>query len=196
MFQLFADSQKFITIRGFCANPVQILRSFTVSVNANIVISLDTRRAKQDGTYPLIMRLGFDNRTIPIPLGYSFKEKDWDEKSRKVKSSYQGSESVTRLNNLIQKKKANALDIVMKLDEKGELQRLSVADIKQRIVNIGGDQSFFKYADKLIADLKEAKRFGTATSYRDVVKIVSGFVKKKDIQFSNISFDFLTRFET
>ena len=165
-------------------------------MNANIVISLDTRRAKQDGTYPLIMRLGFDNRTIPISLGYSFKEKDWDEASRKVKNSYQGTESVTRINNLIQKKKTNALDIVMKLDEKGELRRLSVADIKKHIVHNQGNQSFFKCAEKLIEDLKEAKRFGTATSYNDVINVVSGFVKNKDLAFSGINYDFLKKFET
>lgn len=167
-----------------------------MSMTASIVVSLDTRRAKQDGTFPLIMRLGFDNRTIPIPLGYSFKLEDWDETARQVKKSYKGSETVTRLNNLIQKKKANALDIVMKLDENGELKRLSVADIKQRIVNKQGNQSFFKYADTLIASLKEAKRFGTAQSYQDVVNVLKGFVHKKDLAFSAITYDFLKRFET
>ncbi len=167
-----------------------------MSMNASIVVSLDTRRVKQDGTYPLIMRLGFDNRTIPISLGYSLKEDDWDDAARKVKKSYQGTETVSRLNNLIQKKKANALDIVMKLDEKGELKRLSVADIKQRIVNTQGNQCFFKYGETLVADLREAKRYGNAECYQFTINILKGFVAKKDLPFNAITYDFLKRFET
>lgn len=164
-------------------------------MNASIVVSLDTRRAKQDGTFPLIMRLGLDNRTIPIPLGYSFKLEDWDEPARKVKKSYKGTETVVRLNNLIQKKKTNALDILMKLDEKGELNSLSITDVKQRIVGQQENQSFLKYTDKLIGELKTAKRFGTATSYGCVRKVLAGFVSQKDLPFSAVNYEFLKKFE-
>ncbi len=86
-------------------------------MNASVVISLDTRRAKQDSTYPLLLRVSFENRTVPIPLGYNLAKTDWDEKARRVRKTYQGTETVTRLDNLLQKKKANALDTLMKLDE-------------------------------------------------------------------------------
>ncbi len=164
-------------------------------MNATIVVSLDTRRAKLDKTFPLIMRVGFDNRTIPIALGYSFKMEDWDEAARRVKKSFQGSETVSRLNNLIQKKKATALDIVMKLDERGELKSLSIADLKKRIIGQQHSQSFFNHAEELIADLKAAKRFGTATSYRCVLRVLTTFARKKDLPFNAISYDFLKRFE-
>ncbi len=54
-------------------------------MNTNIVISLDTRRAKKDGSYPLVMRLGHNERTTSIPLDIDLLEKDWDDKKRTVK---------------------------------------------------------------------------------------------------------------
>ncbi len=50
-------------------------------MNTNIVISLDTRREKKDKTYPLVMRLGHNERTTSIPIGVSLLEKDWDSKN-------------------------------------------------------------------------------------------------------------------
>jgi len=165
-------------------------------MNATIALTLDTRRAKQDGTYPLIMRLAFNGLTIPIPLGYSVKEEDWDEAGRKIKKSYKGSETVERFNNLIQKKKSNALDILMKLDEKGELSKMSITDVKSRIVKKKEAQSFFTYADDLIASLKEAKRFGTAESYRSTTNVLKTFVNKNALPFAAINYEFLKRFES
>lgn len=166
-----------------------------MAMNANVVLTLDMRRVRRDGTYPLILRLSHDGLTLPIPLGYKITETDWDEEERKVRKSYQGTETVTRLNNLLQKKKTNALDILMKLEERGELKAMSITDVKQRLVGKTHSQSFFAYAEKYIAALKKANRFGTANSYQDVVNVVSGFVNRKELKFGAISYDFLKRFE-
>ena len=75
-------------------------------MDTSIGLSLDLRRSKKDGTYPLVMRLGHKQRTTAIPLKINLSEKDWDTKNRIVKKTYKGAESVTRLNNTIQKKKS------------------------------------------------------------------------------------------
>src|SRR3954465_520470 len=102
-------------------------------MSTNIVIALDTRRAKTDGTYPIVMRLGHNRRTTSIPLNISVKEKDWDDKSRTVRKSYSGTGSVARLNNIIQKRRADAMDIIVKLEEADELNNLSLVAIRDRI---------------------------------------------------------------
>ncbi len=92
------------------------------NMNTSIKISLDTRREKKDGSYPIILRLAHGRNTIPISLGYSVPENDWDDSSGKIKKTYKGISNVTRLNNLIQKRKANALDIITQLLDSGEIQ--------------------------------------------------------------------------
>lgn len=163
--------------------------------NTNIVISLDTRRAKQDGSYPLIMRLGHNERTTSIPLGISVLEKDWDATNRLIKKSYSGSDSVSRLNNLIQKKKAEAMDIIFKLHESGELSTLAVTDIRDRIASKGKSLSFYFYAEQVMNGLIQANRIGTARSIKGLISVLKTFHGKPDLQFQEINFKFLNRFE-
>lgn len=165
-------------------------------MNTNIVISLDTRRKRKDGTYPLIMRVGHNERTTSIPIGIHLFEKDWDIKNRVVKKSYEGVTTVTRLNNQIQKKKADAMDIILKLHESKQLQNLTIKLLREKIEKDNTKQSFFKYSEKLIDDLNKAQRIGTARSYKEVVSVVKSFNGGKDLSFSEITFNFLSKFET
>ena len=165
-------------------------------MNTNITLSLDTRRAKKDGTFPLIMRLGHNARTTTIPTGISLKESDWNEKARKVKSTYQGVSTVNRLNNQLQKLKADAMDIVLKLQEDGHLQNMAVTELRDKIAQQGASQSFFQYATLQVEELKKAGRIGTARSYHGLISVLKTFNGDKDLSFPQITFQFLTKFET
>lgn len=163
-------------------------------MNTNIVVSLDTRRAKKDNTFPLILRLGHNERTTPISLKISLNKKDWDEEAKKVKNSYVGSSSVSRLNNYIQKKKSEAMDIILKLDEQGLLSQLSILDVKNRIANQGEVNSFFVFGNNLVKELNEAKRIGTARSYKETLSVLKNYLNK-DVTFNEINYSFLTKLE-
>lgn len=164
-------------------------------MNTNIVISLDDRRAKKDGTFPLVMRLGHNERTTSISLGISIFSKDWDGKNRRIKKSYSGVSSVSHLNNLIAKKKSEAMDVIFKLNEDGVLASLPIAVLKKHIVASNETNSFFDYTAKLIDELLKSNRVGTARSYRDASNVIKSFVRGKDLRFEEITYDFLRRFE-
>lgn len=165
-------------------------------MNTNVVVSLDIRRAKKDGTYPLVLRLGHNERTTSIPLGISLQQKDWDDKSRSVKKSYEGTSSISRINNLIQKKKSEAMDIILKLHENEQLQILSLQALKDRIANSNANQSFFTFTNAQITELIKANRIGTARSYRGVMSVVKRFNQDKELLFPQITYSFLAKFET
>lgn len=165
-------------------------------MNTNIVVSLDTRRKKKDGTFPLVLRLGHNRTTIPIPIGISIKENDWDDTARVIKRTYTGVETVSRLNNLLQKKKAEAMDIIVKLHENGELDNLTVTELKNKIYRQESNQSFFVFTEQLIDELKRGNKFGTARSYKGVVSVLREFNGDKDLTFKSINYAFLNRFET
>jgi integrase/recombinase XerD len=164
-------------------------------MNTNIVISLDTRRQKKDGTYPLIMRLGHHEKTTSVPLGISIDEKDWDEKQRLIRKTYTGVSSVTRLNNQIQKMKADAMDVILRLHESGVLQTLSITSLKDRITQKDARDSFFQFANQCVDDLIKAHRIGTARSYRGLVNVLKDYRKGKDLLFKEITYDFLSKLE-
>ena len=165
-------------------------------MKTSVVISLDTRRAKKDGSYPLILRLTHHRDDLPIPLGLSIQKKDWDENSRSVKARAQNAETATRINAHIKARHNEAVKTILKLQETGDLDRLSVADIKNRIHKPISSQSFILFTQEQIEALKQAQRFGTAKSYKEVLHVVKEFIGPKDLPFNQINFQFLTRFET
>jgi len=165
-------------------------------MNTNIVISLDKRRKKKDGTYPIIMRLSHNRKSIGIPLGISVQEKDWDAKRREVKKSYKGVSSITRLNNLILKKKAEAMEMVTKLEDRAELQFMSVKQIKERITHSNTSSSIFAFSERLMDEMKQAQRFGNARTYKLVLGVLKTYNKNRDLRFEEINYAFLKKWET
>jgi integrase/recombinase XerD len=164
-------------------------------MNTNIVISLDTRRVKKDGTFPLVMRLGHKRRTTSIPLGIKILAKDWDETNRTIKKTYSGVTSVSHLNNLVQKKKSLAMDIIFKLNESGELGALSVIALREKIEQGSKNQSFFKFAAQEIEELIKAGRIGTARSFKGVADVLGKYLDGKELYFQDITYSFLCKFE-
>src|ERR1700679_3180426 len=112
-------------------------------MNTQILLVLDTRYMKKDGTYPVILRIVHNRESSQIKLGIFIEDKHWDEEKRIIKSSYRGTESVTRLNNQLQKKKTEATDIIKKLDEQKTLNSYSVYQLKDLIEKKNEKSSFF-----------------------------------------------------
>lgn len=163
--------------------------------STNITISLDTRRAKKDHSYPIILRLGHKARTTAILTGISVTLKDWDDEHKTIKKSYSGTESHVRLNNFLQKMKTSALDTIVKLQVSGQLTSLSVTELRDRIIHKDRQNSFFRYAEQQIKDLIVSHRIGTARSYKGVLSVLRTYTKDRDLKFTDITYSFLSGFE-
>lgn len=166
-------------------------------MKTSINISLDTRRSKKNGTFPLVLRLGHLQSTTSIPLNIHILEKDWDAKNRMIRKTYKGTESITRLNNKIHKRKSDAWDTILQLHESGELAFMTLADIRKRIdgeEQFAGD--FFEFTENEINDLKQAQRFGTARSYLNVLEVMKVYHAKPLLHFAEMTYSYLMKFET
>ena len=100
------------------------------------------------------------------------------------------------MNNYLQKKKSEALDIITKLDERGTLNSLNVFQIKELVEKNGSTASFTDYTNELINRFMEANRIGTARAYRFTLSVLKTWFKDKDIAFTDINPAFLVKFET
>lgn len=161
-----------------------------------VTLSLDTRRTRADGNYPIVLRITHHQKVAQINTGFFIKESDWNAETRCVKPSYKGTESVTRLNNQLQKKKSNAIDAIAKLDERKLLDAFSVTQLKQHLEQKPERTSFFAYAQTLIDEMKEANRIGNAKYYAEVIATVKKFNGGRDMTFLDVNLDFLKRMET
>ncbi len=164
-------------------------------MNTNIKLSLDTRRKKKDNSFPIILRLTHLRKTTSISLGYSVQSEDWDDKNQKVKKSFKGVSSISKLNNQLLKEKTRATDIINDLDDKDGLNFLSIKQIKNRIVKTVAFNSFLEYGNSLVEEMKKAQRFGNANSYYAVIKILKKFNQEKDLKFNEVNYDYLKKFE-
>lgn len=164
-------------------------------MNSSVVIALDTRREKSDKTFPIALRLIHFRKMTSIATGFSVPMEHWNENTRKIKTGYKGFENVTRVNNLIEKEKLRALDIITKLHDRGELASMSITDLKS-MISAKGKTTFFEYAEKQIAELKKMKRIGNARNYSNILREVKKFRNEVDFPFRELNFSFLKKFES
>lgn len=177
------------------ANCVQIFYTF-IFMNTNIKLSLDERRKKKDGTFPIILRLSHLRKTTSISLGQSVNKEFWDNKNEKIKRAFKGTSSTSKLNNQLLKEKTRATDIINALYEKNELNFLSIKQLKRKIVKTASFDSFMAYSAEIVEEMKLAERYGNANTYHSIVKVLELFNNGNDIKFNEVNYDFLKRFES
>ena len=164
-------------------------------MNTSLVLTLDMRRAKKDGTFPVIIRISHFNRSTSYSTGISVLEKDWDFDKKMIRKSFTGTSSVTRLNNYLNKQKVNAIDIINQLKEEDKLKFMSITQLKNILTKGNQSHSFFSFTEKLIQEFVETERFGNEKAYKTLLGVLKGFHSSKDLTFEEINFDFLSRFE-
>lgn len=167
-------------------------------MNYAVLLYLDNRKIRKDGTFPLVFRIYKDRQNYTsISTGHYLFEKDWDENKRAIRGSFKGSNSVTWLNNYLLKQKAAYVDILGKLAEKNELEYLSTSDLRNIILgkSVKTSKKFFEYTELLIEELLSMKRVGNARIYKSVMNVLKTYRKNKDFRFEEITFDFLKKFE-
>ncbi len=165
-------------------------------MNTSLIVSLDMRRQKKDGTYPIILRLTHFTKTTGIATGYSVAMDYWDEQRREIKKGCKLFENVTRVNNQIEKKRSAALDVITRLEDTGELTDLVISQVKQRIETKPKRVNCYAYIETVIADLVSQQRIGTANYYRNVLRELKTFRGTKDWPIRQLDYNFLLAFDT
>lgn len=164
-------------------------------MNTYLTLLLDTRRAKKDGSYPIIIRLTHLRKTTSIATGFSVKEKDWDARKGQIKNHYKEVSSVNHLNTLLLKEVTRANDVINSLFDKDELYYMSIQEVKLRITRKTNYESFFKFGYDMVNSMKEEQRIGTARTYYFTLNRLKKFNQDKDLKFNQLNYDFLIRFE-
>jgi len=161
-----------------------------------VVLALHAHRLKADGTCPIVLRIIHRGESSQFATGVYVRKEDWDKQGRRIKRSYRGTQSVTLLNNKLEKEKATALDLINRLDEQKKLNSLSVSELKELIQGKPVNLSFYGYTEKVIAQLRESNRIGNAIVYETMLGVLKSFHGDTDLAFHELDFAFITTFET
>lgn len=160
-------------------------------------VQLNKVRQKNDGTYPLVIRITYDRKTAYLPLGFNLPEKEFDAKNQRIRPSSKISSNINRLNNGIQEKVKKVYDTVTRLEQEGKIDALSMPVLKEEINGKrSNDKDFFCLVNQIIMELKRAGKFGNARIYVSLKNKIEKFHGKKSLSFRQINYAFLKRLET
>ena len=159
----------------------------------------DTRREKEDGTYPVVLRLVHNRDSRNIPLGYSVSNTDWNEKEKAVKSSYANS---TRVNYSINKKLTEAKKAI--IDNENRIDTLTIDEVKALITSSESSSTpplpekkeltFYEFTDTIITRLEKSKRYGSVVTYGGCKSSIKKFAGE-NLLLSDIDYKFLLDYE-
>ena len=158
-------------------------------------VFLDDRRTKKDGTQPLKLRITIDRKSIEIPLAYTIQPAYWDDAKKEVKKNCPAVQNVTRLTNLIKTRLDEAVEKVIQLQDSGEINVLSMKDIKNRITGKRDETFILEFTNSIIEELEEGGKVGNARVHKTMRNSVRNFLKRKDVPIKQITFKWLKKYE-
>jgi integrase len=160
----------------------------------SVKIVLDKRSQKKDGTYPLKLRIVHNRQTYHLALGHSFSSKDWDGFSQQVKPSCKTLSNKTRFNAQLNKQKQQAWDILLKLQDEGQLDEISFSRIKSLLTKNSAETFVLEYGEEIKREMIQAGKLGNARVYATMLASISDYLKGRDIPLRQINYNFLKKY--
>src|SRR5680860_965010 len=115
-------------------------------------VQLNKVRQKNDGTYPLVIRITYNRKTAYLPLGFNLTDKEFDAKNQRIRPSSKIASNINRLNNGIQEKVKKVYDTVTRLEQEGKIEALSMPLLKEKINGKkSNDEDFFGLVDQILS---------------------------------------------
>ncbi|MDO5970287.1 tyrosine-type recombinase/integrase [Flavivirga aquimarina] len=144
---------------------------------SKIKIAFDKRSSNttKDNKYPLVLRLSHKRKTRDIPFNIHLREDQYNFETKKI----------TGILNAVKHTK-RTLKIYSNVDlwvdeHEGEIKNWDIArlkrEIEQRFFNIAPSRTILSYGAVYLNRLRLEKRFSTADSYEDALKLLVKFKK-------------------
>ena len=146
-------------------------------------------KLNKNGEAPIYMRLIKDRKPTYLSLGYHIKLEDWDFEKSRVKKSHPNS---ARMNNYIAQKLAEAQGHA--LDLEGKEKGINSKAIKKAVIG-HVSQSFLKYADRYIEELRHKAKTGTLDKAKAVIGKLKTYLGTNDLLFEEITVIWLKNYE-
>lgn len=156
---------------------------------ASVKILLYTTKTYKDGSHPIVIQLIKDRKRKLMTIGSALPD-EWDFESQLPNNRHSLKKE---LKGSIKRKKNAVERAIIELDDRAK--PYSLDDIIDKLGLVKQSTSFKGYSNKLIEQLKSAKRFGNARAYTDAQTAFLAFNKGKDIDLSSITQKKLIQFE-
>jgi len=152
---------------------------------ASLKLTLDTRRVKKDGTFPLVFKLTVNRSSTQIQTGISILESQFDSENNLVINSSSLNEQLLKLDALYRTRLNQYI-----LTNQGH-EKLDAA--KKHVLNKRPDEvTILDFWNQTIEEMKNAGRLGGVKPYEQSLRAISKEINL-NVPFKNISYkDVLT----
>lgn len=159
-------------------------------MSATINLKLWKYRAKQDGTFPIYIRITKNRKSSWLSTDVSVRERDWDDKKGKVKPSHPNS---ARLNALLQKTELKYQNEVLKVEEKA--LDIGTKSIKEKI--LGKDATnFLQVANELMDSYRAQGKIGTYDKCNSIINKLTDYINNGAFTFEDLDVKTLMRYRS
>ncbi|POY36986.1 hypothetical protein C3K47_07955 [Solitalea longa] len=157
---------------------------------ATLKLFLNTQKRNKQDEAPLYLRIIKDRRSKYISTGIYIKEKDWDNKNRRVKKSHPNS---VRINHVIANKLLEAEGQIMEIQLK---DKYADTNTIKRILTGQDDLMFNQFSDYYKKSVEHKYKIATLNKLDTAIKRIKEFNDNNDLYFHEINVAWLRSFES
>ncbi len=142
------------------------------------------------GLYPLAIRITKDRSSTYKFIGEYIPLKDWNAKKKLVKNSNPDFKYINDLINIELKKVKKGLKSLKKKNRDSNVYK-----IKKEVYSPTRNDSFFKFAQEHLDDLKASEKYGRHSSDSGWISYIRRYNKYEELEFKDINERFLKKFK-
>jgi len=166
-------------------------------IEAKTRLVLDKRRLRNDGSFPIKVRVNIFRKSIDIATGSSIQPKYWNDSHPYVKSNWSGNSR--RLSSKLEDYRSQIDTKLFDLIDKDELYNLMTNKEIKNLLTEERSSLLCSYLEYEISELKKIEKFGTARVYNTLLKSCQSFLldiySKEDYPLERIDFSWLEKYE-
>lgn len=155
--------------------------------------ALDTRRAKQDSTYPIVFRVSFEGKSRDITTGFSCRKDQWNSRISQISAKSKEQEVI---NQTIQETRADYISRIVEYQK--QFKRVSEFSHLKRFLlqeNVSEVTFISDFWEGEIERLESTGNEGNAYIYRDCLNRVGRYMDLR-VSFEEVDYKSLLKLET
>lgn len=148
---------------------------------ATLKITLDERRTKKNGTFPVVIRITLQSKSRDIPTGHTANSKTFSKATATFRKDDATNQELFKLLELYSNR--------LKALRAGGLDHMSVQELKEKLLSteLSGDLTIYDFWEKEIRHLRSVNRYGSATIYQNTLNVFEQLVSLK-VPFETFSY--------
>jgi integrase/recombinase XerD len=157
-------------------------------------LALDERRAKQDGTFPLVIRVTFNRKVTAFQTGIFLKSEHWDKSTLQVTRQNPNWPS---LNLKVSELYVKIQKIILALESEEEF---SFEILKERLsagykpMHIKHNTRFEDFTQRLIDEMLSINKAGNAIIYKTALKRLTKYANNPKLRLIDVNYTLLEGF--